>query len=238
MKLWFLKIQFVIMLIKDYLMLIYQILSVLDLLLKHQKKRRIIKNTDLLFGRTYEDYLDYIKDNESLVVQLDTVVGKLIDKKKILTIHWPTFHFQIGILLDSLNPINVNNALIKLKNDIGEELYRSLFQTIVNISERAIKPFVIARKNFLFHATSHGASSSAIIFSLQQTARANLLDPEKYISKVLELIKPNMSDDELDSLLPWNIAKKFILSQSFSSYLGFFYAYLFTLQIGHIFSFM
>ncbi len=81
-----------------------------------------------------------------------------------------------------------------------------------NISERAIKPFVIARKNFLFHATSHGASSSAIIFSLQQTARANLLDPEKYISKVLELIKPNMSDDELDSLLPWNIAKSYNLS--------------------------
>lgn len=179
---------------------------------KTSKKRRIIKNTDLLFGRTYEDYLNYIKDNESLIVQLDTVVGKLIDKKKILTIHWPTFHFQIGILLDSLNPINVNNALIKLKNDIGEELYRSLFQTIVNISERAVKPFVIARKNFLFNATSHGASSSAIIFSLQQTARANLLDPEKYISKVLELTKPYMSDDELDSLLPWNIAKEFNLS--------------------------
>ena len=81
-----------------------------------------------------------------------------------------------------------------------------------NISERAIKPFVIARKNFLFNATSHGASSSAIIFSLQQTARTNLLDPDKYITKVLELTKPNMSDDELDSLLPWNIAKEFNLS--------------------------
>ncbi len=40
----------------------------------------------------------------------------------------------------------------------------------------------------------------------------NLLDSEKYISKVLELIKPDMSNDELDSLLPWNISKKFILS--------------------------
>ena len=81
-----------------------------------------------------------------------------------------------------------------------------------NISERAIKPFVIARKNFLFNATTGGVSSSAIIFSLQQTARANLLDPEKYIAKVLELIKPNMSSDELDSLLPWNIAKSYNLN--------------------------
>ena len=81
-----------------------------------------------------------------------------------------------------------------------------------NISERAIKPFVIARKNFLFNATCDGAYSSAIIFSLQQTARANLLDSEKYIAKVLELIKPNMSNDELDNLLPWNIAKSYMLS--------------------------
>ncbi len=81
-----------------------------------------------------------------------------------------------------------------------------------NISERAIKPFVIARKNFLFNATSDGASSSAIFFSLQQTARANLLDSEKYIAKVLELINPNMSNDKLDALLPWNISKEFNLS--------------------------
>ena len=40
----------------------------------------------------------------------------------------------------------------------------------------------------------------------------NLLDSEKYIAKVLELIKPNMSDDELDSLLPWNISKLYNLS--------------------------
>lgn len=81
-----------------------------------------------------------------------------------------------------------------------------------NISERAIKPFVIARKNFLFNATSDGAESSAIIFSLQQTARANLLDSEKYITKVLELIKPDMSEEELDSLLPWNISKEYNLT--------------------------
>lgn len=64
----------------------------------------------------------------------------------------------------------------------------------------------------MFNATTDGAFSSAIIFSLQQTARANLLDCEKYIAKVLELMKPNMSDEALDSLLPWNISKQFDLS--------------------------
>lgn len=62
---------------------------------------------------------------------MDTVIGKLIDKKKILTIHWPAFHFQIGILLDSLNPNNVNKSLFELKEKIGDDLYRKLFQVII-----------------------------------------------------------------------------------------------------------
>lgn len=98
---------------------------------KTSKKRRIIKNVALLMNRTYDDFLDYIKHNDSLIVQLDTVIGKLIDKKKILTIHWPTFHFQIGILLDALNPMNVNRSLNNLRNLLGDSLYRKLFQVLV-----------------------------------------------------------------------------------------------------------
>lgn len=94
-------------------------------------KRRIIRNINLLSGRTYEDYLKHINNNDSLIVQIDTVVGKLIDHKKILTIHWPVFHFQIGILLDKLTPSNVNQALLNLKERIGMHLYKQLFQTIL-----------------------------------------------------------------------------------------------------------
>lgn len=94
-------------------------------------KRRIIKNVSLLSGRTYADYIKYKEHNDSLVVQLDTVVGKIIDNKKILTIHWPEFHFQIGILLEKLTPSNVNIALNNLKNKIGLDLYKILFQTIL-----------------------------------------------------------------------------------------------------------
>lgn len=94
-------------------------------------KRRIIRNVELLSGRTYDDYLKHIKYNDSLIVKLDTVAGKLIDNKKILTIYWPTFHFQIGILLDKLTPSNVNQSLLILKEKIGNNLYKQLFQTIL-----------------------------------------------------------------------------------------------------------
>ena len=98
---------------------------------KTSKKRRIIKNVELLTNRTYDDFLDYMKHNDSLIVQLDTVIGKLIDKKKLLTIHWPTFHFQIGILLEPLNPMNVNRSLNNLRKTLGDSLYRKLFQVLV-----------------------------------------------------------------------------------------------------------
>ena len=76
-----------------------------------------------------------------------------------------------------------------------------------NISERAIKPFVFARKNFLFSNTENGAESSLIYFSIQQTARANNLDPIKYIEKLINILgtKNTITDELLESLLPRNI---------------------------------
>ena len=51
-----------------------------------------------------------------------------------------------------------------------------------NRAERSIKPFVIDRKNFLFANTPKGATGSAIMFSLIQTAIENSLDPYRYLT--------------------------------------------------------
>ena len=50
-----------------------------------------------------------------------------------------------------------------------------------NRAERSIKPFVMSRKNFLFANTPSGAQSSAVVFSLIQTAIENGLDPYRYL---------------------------------------------------------
>ena len=54
-----------------------------------------------------------------------------------------------------------------------------------NLAERSIKPFVIGRKNFLFANTPCGAQSSAVIYSMMETAKANGLDPYRYLTWVL-----------------------------------------------------
>ena len=75
-----------------------------------------------------------------------------------------------------------------------------------NRAERSIKPFVIDRKNFLFANTPSGAISSAMIFSLIQTAMESKLDPFRYLTWLMSASADmNLSQPEnVQPLLPWN----------------------------------
>ena len=77
-----------------------------------------------------------------------------------------------------------------------------------NRAERSIKPFVIDRKNFLFANTARGATGSAIMFSLIQTAIENGLDLHQYLIWLLRKAKDtDLTDAEtVQSLLPWDAA--------------------------------
>ena len=74
-----------------------------------------------------------------------------------------------------------------------------------NLTEQEIKPFVIARKNFLFASSVDGANALCLHFSLIRTAKRHNLDPYKYYVKVLETIPHCQSTEDYEALLPWNI---------------------------------
>lgn len=79
-----------------------------------------------------------------------------------------------------------------------------------NLSENSIRPLVVGRKNWLFSDTPAGADASMKIYSMIETAKANKLDPQKYLSFLLEH-RPGveMSDDELEQIAPWsNLAQE------------------------------
>ena len=75
-----------------------------------------------------------------------------------------------------------------------------------NRAERSIKPFVIGRKNWLFANTPRGAKTSAIIYSIVETAKENGLNPFDYLKFIFERIKNIDPGDPsaIDSLLPWS----------------------------------
>ena len=72
-----------------------------------------------------------------------------------------------------------------------------------NRAERAIKPFVIGRKNWLFSNTANGAQASAILYSLIETAKANGLTPFDYLHHLLAEIPRD--PEGIEQLLPWNV---------------------------------
>ena len=50
-----------------------------------------------------------------------------------------------------------------------------------NAIEREIRPFVIGRNNWIFSGSPRGAYASATLYSLIQTARANGVEPYRYL---------------------------------------------------------
>lgn len=76
-----------------------------------------------------------------------------------------------------------------------------------NQVENAIRPIVVGRKNWLFCDTQAGANASVIIFTVLETAKANGLNPEAYLSYLLSVLPERFADDPqapvLD-LMPWD----------------------------------
>ena len=74
-----------------------------------------------------------------------------------------------------------------------------------NLAERAIKPFVIGRKGWLFSDTEKGADASARCYSIIESAKLNRLNVFAYLSHLLTEL-PKLGDDpdieQLDKLLP------------------------------------
>ena len=84
-------------------------------------------------------------------------------------------------------------------------------------SERAVKPFVLGKKNWMFINTVRGAHASAITYSITETAKANGLNPFYYLEHIFSVMKDYVTLDEnrkpdfsmlpksvIDELLPWS----------------------------------
>ena len=76
-----------------------------------------------------------------------------------------------------------------------------------SIAERAVKPFAVARKSFLFSKSSKGAKATGILFSIVQTVKANGLNVEGYLNYVFDNISAKTADDLLswDKSIPNNL---------------------------------
>lgn len=76
-----------------------------------------------------------------------------------------------------------------------------------NTCEQGLRIVTIGRKNFMTIDTISGAQSSAICYSIAETAKANGLSPYAYFCYVLTELPKHMDDKGLkflDGLMPWD----------------------------------
>jgi transposase len=75
-----------------------------------------------------------------------------------------------------------------------------------NACENAIRPFVVGRRNWLFADTVGGATASANLYSLIETAKANGIEPYRYLCALFTALPKASRLEDYEALLPWRIA--------------------------------
>lgn len=156
-------------------------------------------------GRQYCDKLFAIEDSLKDLSNEERFCKRLELEKPVLEAFW--------CWLDSLNALKgsaLGKAVTYAKNQkpyMENYLLDGRCSLSNNAAENAIRPFTVGRKNWLFADTPKGASASAAIYSLVETAKANGLNVYAYLQHLL-LYMPSAEwqqyPEELDELLPWS----------------------------------
>ena len=74
-----------------------------------------------------------------------------------------------------------------------------------NAAEHSMRPFVIGRKNWLFLTSVGCAKTSANLYSLIETAKANNLNSYDYLKHVFTMLPQAETLADIDQLLPWSV---------------------------------
>jgi transposase len=72
--------------------------------------------------------------------------------------------------------------------------------------ENSIRPFVVGRKGWLFADTVGGANASVNLYSLIETAKANGIEPYRYLVALFKKLPFAQTADDYQALLAWNVA--------------------------------
>ena len=160
-------------------------------------------------AKTGFDFCEEILLEEKKLKSLDPDERKKLRNEKIKPII-----DRFYLWCDQVDPRGVNKdfekALTYARNQ-KEALCRFLEDGNIpaqnNRAENSIRPFVIGRKNWLFSQTAKGASASADMYSLVETAKANGLDVFDYLSWLFRQITAanhHFTDEFLEKLMPWS----------------------------------
>lgn len=99
---------------------------------KNSNKRRTRKEREILIGRKYTDFIEFISNNPDLnIVEMDTVEGLKEESDCFLTLLWRKTKFMLIFKLESQTTEEVTKIFEYLQKTLDEEIYKYLFQVIL-----------------------------------------------------------------------------------------------------------
>ncbi len=167
------------------------------------KEGQLDKTDPAAIGFLFSNRLFQIERDLSYEKPEDRYKERLKKEKPLWKKFW---EWQEGIEASGGSPLQ--QALIYARNhkDTLENYMLDGNLPITNVAaELMARSYATARKNFLFHESAEGARSAAIIMSLIETARANGINPELYLTELLEHRDEYLYDrKKRDEFMPWS----------------------------------
>jgi hypothetical protein len=112
---------------------------------------------------------------------------------------------------DRVSRDNLTGKAISYLDKQWKKLERIPLDT--NAAERAIRPFVVGRRTWMFVDTPSGATASARLYSLAETAKANGIEPWAYLNHVFEKLPQATTAEDIEALLPWHVEIKELVAR-------------------------
>ena len=105
---------------------------------KKTKEEMRLSDIRVLIGRTYKDFKKTTANHKKYnVVQYDSLIGKKDDKQAILTITFPKYAFQFGLLIKKSSPGDVICKIKVLFKHLGTELTKKIFP--INLADNGVE---------------------------------------------------------------------------------------------------
>lgn len=125
-------------------------------------------------GRNYCDQLFHIEDSLKNLTSKERYSKRLELEKPVLEAFWCWINSIMALKGSALGKalVYANNQRPYMEN----YLLDGRCSISNNAAENAIRPFTVGRKNWLFADTSKGASASAAVYSIVETAKGNGLN--------------------------------------------------------------
>ena len=156
-------------------------------------------------GRSFCDKLFKIEREIASLCPEERLIKRQEKSKPVLEAFWSW--------IETINPMNNKKLAEAITYSKNQKIYLENFlldgriPLSNNAAENCIRPFAVGRRGWLFADTPKGAESSAIAYSIVETAKANNLNVFQYLNHLFKSL-PNINFNEhpqlLEQYLPWS----------------------------------